>query len=369
MKKLLSVLALFLLGYSVQAQSDGLPQNPEPGKCYVKCTTPDEFRTETVKVEVQPAYKVLKVIPAKYKWVTEKVMVKEPSKKYIYHPATYKTIKVPYVKKEASKTYKVIPAQLGNDTKEIEVFPKTAHWEYSSYKECASGNPDDCKTLCYVEKPAVYKTVPIKTLVHDASTQEVPIPQVDGYYLKKVIDQPARVEEVEIPAEYATIKRQVVDVPAKVVEEIVPAKYVEIKKQVLVKAGGVTVWKEIDCGLVKPNRLNIHWPLNSAKLTPQAKREIDRVLIPLLKNNPGTRIELSSHTDSRGSKAYNKRLSQMRADAIKNYLISKGIDPSRIVSVGYGEERLLNNCSDGVPCSEAQHQQNRRTEYRIINAQ
>ena len=368
MKKLLFI-AIAMLSFSTFAQVDGLPQNPEPGKCYVKCTSPDEFKTETVQVEVRPAYKVLKTTPATYKWVTEKVMVQEPTKKYIYHPATYKKVKVTYVKKEAGKYYKITPASFSNDTQEVEVFPKTANWEYSSYKDCASGNPDDCKTLCYVEKPAQYKSVPVKKLAQDAQAQEFPIAEKSDFYYKKVIDQPARVEEVEIPAKYATIKRQVIDQPAKVTEETIPAKFVEVKKQVLVKKGGVSVWKEIDCGLVKPNKLNIHWPLNSAKLTASAKREIDRVLIPLLNNNSGTRIELSSHTDSRGSKAYNKRLSQMRADAIKSYLISKGISPSRIVSVGYGESRLLNNCSDGVSCSEAQHQLNRRTEYRIINAQ
>ncbi len=366
MKKLL-LIAIVMMGMSGFAQVDGLPQNPDPGKCYVKCTTPDEFSTETVQVEVRPAYKVLKTTQPKYKWVTEKVLVQEASKKYIYHPATYKTVKVPYVKKEASKYYKVIPATFTNDTQELEIFPKTAQWEYSSYKDCASSNPNDCKTLCYVEKPAQYKTVPVKKIGQDAHTEEVPIAEKTDFYYKKVIDQPARVEEVEIPAKYATIKRQVIDVPAKVTEETIPAKFVEVKKQVLAKKGGVSVWKEIDCGLVKPNKLNIHWPLNSAKLTSKAKSEIDRVLIPLLKNNPGTKIELSSHTDSRGSKAYNKRLSQMRADAIKSYLISKGISPNRIVSIGYGESRLLNNCSDGVPCSEAQHQVNRRTEYRVIN--
>lgn len=356
-----------MLGLSTYAQVDGLPPNPEPGKCYVKCTTPDEFKTETIQVETRPAYKVLKVTPATYKWVTEKVMIQEPTKKYIYHPATYKKVKISYVKKEAGKYYKVSPASFTNSSQEVEVFPKTAGWEYSSYKDCASGNPDDCKTLCYVEKPAQYRTIPVKTLGHDAQAEEVSIAEKTDFYYKRVIDQPARVEEVEIPAKYATIKRQVIDEPAKVMEETIPAKFVEVSKQVLVKKGGVSVWKEIDCGLVKPNKLNIHWPLDSARLTAKAKSEVDRVLIPLLKDNPGTRIELSSHTDSRGSKAYNKHLSQMRADAIKSYLISKGVSPSRIVSVGYGEERLLNNCSDGVPCSEAQHQLNRRTEYRIIN--
>ena len=352
----------------VQTGSDGLPANPEPGKCYVKCTTPDEFKVVTEKVMVRPAYKVLKYIPATYKTVTEKVMVKEPTKKFIYHPAVYKTVEVPYVKKEASKKYKIIPAQFGKSSVEVEVFPKTAGWEYTSYTECTSPDPEDCKTLCYVEKPAVYKTVPVKTLASDARAEEIPIPEQKATYKKQVIEKQAWVEEVEIPAVYATIKRVVVDQPAKVVEETVPAEYIEVEKKVLVKKGGLTVWKEIDCGLVKPNKLNILWPLNSAKLTARAKAEIDRVLLPLLKNNPGIKIELASHTDSRGSKAYNKALSQRRADAIKNYLVSKGISPDRIVSKGYGEERLVNNCADGVPCSEAQHQQNRRTEYRVINA-
>ena len=367
MKKLL-LIAIAMMGLSSFAQVDGLPQNPDPGKCYVKCTTPDEFKSETVQVEVRPAYKVLKTTQPKYKWVTEKVLVQEASKKYIYHPATYKKVKVSYVKKEAGKYYKVIPATFTNDTQELEIFPKTAQWEYSSYKDCASSDPNDCKTLCYVEKQAQYKSVPVKKLGQDAHTQEVPIAEQTDFYYKKVIDQPARVEEVEIPAKYATIKRQVIDVPANVSEETVPAKFVEVKKQVLAKKGGVSVWKEIDCGLVRPNKLNIQWPLGSAKLTSRAKSEINRILIPLLKSNPGTRIELSSHTDSRGSKAYNKHLSQMRADAIKSYLISKGINPNRIVSIGYGEERLLNNCSDGVSCSEAQHRINRRTEYKIINS-
>ena len=367
MKKLLFI-SFVILTMSAFAQVDGLPQNPDPGKCYVKCTTPDEFGTQSVKVETSPAYKVLKVVAPKYKWVTEKVMVQEASKKYIYHPATYKTIKVPYVKKEAGKTYKVIPASFVSDSQEVETFPKTAQWEYSTYKDCASGNPDDCKTLCYVEKPAQYRNIPVKKLAQDAHTEEVPISEKGDFYYKKVIDQPARVEEIEIPAKYTTIKRQVIDVPAKVIEENVPAQYVDVATQVLVKKGGVSVWKEIDCGLVKPNKLNILWPLNSAKLTSKAKSEVDRVLIPLLRDNAGASIELASHTDSRGSKEYNKRLSQMRADAIKSYLISKGINPSRIVSIGYGEGRLLNNCSDGVKCSEAQHQVNRRTEYRIINS-
>ncbi len=364
MKKI-ALLVLMTFASLTYAQVDG-PLNPEPGKCYVKCTTQPEFSTETVEIMVKPAYKVLSVTPPVYKWVTEKVLVKEASKKYIYHPAEYKTVEVPYVKKEASKKYKVIPAKFGSDSQSLEVYPKTGKWEYTSYSDCTSPDPNDCKVLCYVEKPAVFKNVPVTTLLSDASVEEVPIPEVSATYKKKVVSKPAWTEEIEIPAQYGTIKRQVVDVPAKVETKEIPAVYKKVKKTILVKPGGLKVWEEIDCGLVKPNRINIHWALNSAKLSSAAKAEIDRVILPILKSKPNVKIELASHTDSRGSDSFNLDLSQRRADAIKNYLISKGISADRIISKGYGETRLLNNCRNGVKCSERQHAVNRRTEYRII---
>ncbi len=365
MKKVLT-LAMILVLTVTFAQVDGLPENPEPGKCYVKCVTDDEFKTETVQVKVRDSYKVLTVIPAKFKWVEEKVMIKEPSKKLIVHPAQYKWVEVPYVKKEAEKKLKVIPAKLGSASETIEVFPKTAEWEYTTYADCKSSDPEDCRVLCYVEKPAEYVTVPTKPLVKDAQVEETVIPEKKATYKKQVLVKDAWVEEIPVPAKYATIKRLVIDVPAKVEEKIIPAEYKTVTKKVLVKKGGVTTWKEIDCGLVKPTRLNILWNLNSATLTPAAKREIDEKLLKFMKENPGVMVEISSHTDSRGSKAFNKALSQRRADAVKNYLISKGINPKRIVSKGYGEERLVNNCSDGVKCPEWKHQQNRRTEFRVI---
>ena len=86
----------------------------------------------------------------------------------------------------------------------------------------------------------------------------------------------------------------------------------------------------------------------------------------LLTAKPNIRIELNSHTDSRGDANVNKSLSQARANSVKSYLISRGINKSRLVSNGYGETRLKNNCADGVKCSEAQHQKNRRTEFRVV---
>jgi outer membrane protein OmpA-like peptidoglycan-associated protein len=85
-----------------------------------------------------------------------------------------------------------------------------------------------------------------------------------------------------------------------------------------------------------------------------------------MEDNPSLKIELSSHTDSRGSDNYNWDLSDRRAKSAIAYIISKGISPERLVAAGYGETRLVNRCSDGVSCSAAEHQANRRTEIKIL---
>lgn len=87
-----------------------------------------------------------------------------------------------------------------------------------------------------------------------------------------------------------------------------------------------------------------------------------RDLVLIMKKYPSMEIELSSHTDIRGSDAYNNTLSTKRADSAKKYLVNKGIRASRIVAKGYGESKLKNPCK---VCSESDHQQNRRTEVTI----
>jgi len=86
------------------------------------------------------------------------------------------------------------------------------------------------------------------------------------------------------------------------------------------------------------------------------------------KDNKDLTIEIGSHTDSRGSDAYNLKLSQARAQSVVDYLIGKGIAPERLVAVGYGETKLVNRCSNGVDCTEEEHQKNRRTTFRIIGS-
>ncbi len=111
---------------------------------------------------------------------------------------------------------------------------------------------------------------------------------------------------------------------------------------------------------------NIHYDFDKSNIRSDAALILDNV-VNILNQNPGLRIELSSHTDSRGKDDYNLRLSQQRAESAVNYLVSKGIAKSRLIAKGYGETRLLNHCGNAVDCSEEDHQMNRRTEIKVLN--
>ena len=100
-------------------------------------------------------------------------------------------------------------------------------------------------------------------------------------------------------------------------------------------------------------------------LSTQFKGELDKIA-DYLDKNEDIKIELSSFTDSRGTKEYNMKLSERRSNSCVKYLISKGIDKSRLISKWYGESQLVNHCSDDVECSEEEHQANRRTEFLVI---
>lgn len=365
MKKITFLLSFLVLGATAGMNAQELPTNPEPGKCYVKCITKDEFRTEEVRIQVSPEYTVLKTVPAKYKEVTERVLVKEASEKLVYVPAVYETVDVPYIKKERGTELSVVPAAFGESSESIEIYPKTSGWEYQVLPDCLHANKEDCMTACFVEYPAQFKVVPKTTLTRDASTTENAIPEVPATYKKRVVKEPARMDRVEIPAEYANITRQVVDVPATTIKETIPAKYETITKEVLVKKGGMTVWEEVDCEYLTNTILPIYYNLDSAQLTTESKRIIDEMLLPQLKGKQ-TSVQIMSHTDSRGSATYNQALSQQRAQSVVDYLASKGIERSRMTATGYGESRLVNRCKDGVECTDAEHKQNRRTEFRIL---
>src|SRR5690606_6221901 len=93
---------------------------------------------------------------------------------------------------------------------------------------------------------------------------------------------------------------------------------------------------------------NIYYDFDKHNIRPDAAEILDR-LVKIMQDYPTLKIELSSHTDSRGSDTYNQALSQRRAGAAVDYLVSRGIGRDRMVAQGYGETRLVNDCGNGVP--------------------
>jgi len=110
---------------------------------------------------------------------------------------------------------------------------------------------------------------------------------------------------------------------------------------------------------------NIHYDFDKWNIRADARPILDSV-VTIMRIYP-INIELSAHTDCRGSFSYNDKLSDKRAKSAVNYIVSKGINQNRIVAKGYGEHQLLNRCKDGVWCSEADHQLNRRTEIKVLS--
>lgn len=103
---------------------------------------------------------------------------------------------------------------------------------------------------------------------------------------------------------------------------------------------------------------------NKADIRPDAYASLDNI-IAIMKGNADVVVEVSGHSDAQGADAYNKSLSKRRASAVVDYLVSKGIDRNRLIPVGYGEEQLINHCANNVACSDAEHQQNRRSQYQV----
>ena len=109
---------------------------------------------------------------------------------------------------------------------------------------------------------------------------------------------------------------------------------------------------------------DIYFDLNRWVIRADAGVNLAKVLV-FMKDYPQVKIEVRSHTDSRGDATYNQQLSEKRAQSTIAWLIKNGIDPSRLKAIGYGESRPVNHCRDGVSCSEAEHQHNRRSEFII----
>ena len=128
-------------------------------------------------------------------------------------------------------------------------------------------------------------------------------------------------------------------------------------KDIMVTKNGVTMLKTDE----------VFFDFDKSNIRKDAAAALDK-LVKVLNDNKSIIIKIEAHADSRGSDEYNLKLSDRRAKSSRDYLIKKGIHPDRIVSAkGFGESKLVNECGDGIDCSEAAHQLNRRSEFIVLN--
>ncbi|MFN8310155.1 MAG: OmpA family protein [Chitinophagales bacterium] len=133
----------------------------------------------------------------------------------------------------------------------------------------------------------------------------------------------------------------------------------------------ITIYKDLELEKIFTQKEivipNIYYDYDKAALRPESKNVLDSILV-FFNENKDLSIEIGSHTDSRGSDAYNQKLSQARAQSVVDYLIGKGVAKERLVAVGYGETKPVNNCTNGANCTEEEFQKNRRTTFRITGS-
>jgi outer membrane protein OmpA-like peptidoglycan-associated protein len=123
------------------------------------------------------------------------------------------------------------------------------------------------------------------------------------------------------------------------------------------------VQKGEDAFLVRLN--NIYYDFDKSIIRKDAEPELDKV-IAFMESTPQVQVELRSHTDARGSAAYNLKLSERRAISAKDYILKRGVEGARLSAKGFGETQLLNQCKDGVKCGKELHELNRRTEFKVV---
>ncbi|MCF6280311.1 MAG: OmpA family protein [Flavobacteriaceae bacterium] len=147
---------------------------------------------------------------------------------------------------------------------------------------------------------------------------------------------------------------------------------VEIEKKKEIKEIVVSeVFKEIlkEAPVSKEKNLelnNVKFKLNKSNVSKNIAIELDKI-VQLMNANPLITVELNAHTDSRGLKTYNQALTDARAQSMVSYLLSNGIDATRVSGKGFGETKPLNKCTKKRHCSEVEHQKNKRIEFIILN--
>jgi outer membrane protein OmpA-like peptidoglycan-associated protein len=134
---------------------------------------------------------------------------------------------------------------------------------------------------------------------------------------------------------------------------------IALEKRVMPIENGTDLAKIFDISI-------IYFDLDKWNIRPDAAVDLEKI-IAVMEKYPKMKVDIRSHTDSRQTHKYNERLSDRRAKSTLEYMVKNGIERSRLTAKGYGETQLINGCSDGVPCSEADHQKNRRSEFIVLS--
>ncbi|MDG3584009.1 OmpA family protein [Galbibacter pacificus] len=238
---------------------------------------------------------------------------------------------------------------LGKGDDDIYFFKKKEPMQYQTF----SGYVYDKTT----QEPIANASIVVNDILNDTLYTQIESDE-DGYYEVKL---PFKKEHELIfsKSRYTseTLYAKTTDEPGKKLED--NDVYLTSLESLTVKEGNMT---KID---VDP----IFFEYDKADITPKAELALEKVLY-VMNEFPSINIMIESHTDSRGSDDYNHKLSNARAENTKRYLIANGIDANRIEGArGFGESKLLNKCSNGVSCTEAEHAINRRSNFIIIEDQ
>ncbi len=133
---------------------------------------------------------------------------------------------------------------------------------------------------------------------------------------------------------------------------------IELKRNIFPVEVGTDLAKILDVSI-------IYFDLDKWNIRPDAAEDLEKI-IAVMNQYPNMTIDIRSHTDSRQTHKYNELLSDRRAKSTLEFMVKNGINRNRLTAKGYGETQLVNNCSDDVPCSETEHQKNRRSEFIVI---
>jgi outer membrane protein OmpA-like peptidoglycan-associated protein len=201
-----------------------------------------------------------------------------------------------------------------------------------------------------IDKVAVSVKAMDGTLIKEVYTAEdgsyrIEIPLRDSLSLEASKNRYSAYREVLGPAELDSLKGDTKDLELTLLDDLVR----ETEDQTVIKMD------------------RFYFTKNSATVTPEIAAELDKV-VRAVQLFPALQLRIESHTDSRGGSATNFKLSQNRADAIKNYLLGQGVSSSNILySIGFGEDKIINNCTNGVYCLDILHKQNERQLIVILN--